>query len=75
MWIARGILLGLAIFIGGLFLTVVVGILRGPLQTNHATGLSAVFGATIWNPFFYIALLGCLLIGISIVGSQNTPIP
>jgi hypothetical protein len=75
MWIAKGILLGVALFIGGLFLRVVFGIVRSPVQSNHATGLGVIFGTTIWNPFFYIALLGCLLIGISIVGSQTTPVP
>jgi hypothetical protein len=75
MWIAKGIALGLAIFISGLFIRLVVGIIKGPIESNHATGLGVIFGATIWNPFFYIALLGCLLIGISIVGSQTTPVP
>jgi len=79
MWILRGELLGFALFIGGLFLTVAVGIVsaivKGSVQSGHATGLGAIFGATIFNPLFYTALLGCILIGVSIMGSRTTPLP
>jgi len=79
MWILKGVFLGFGLFVGGLVLMVVVGIVgaivKGSVQTGHATALSAIFAATIWNPFFYLALLGCILIGVSIVGSRGTPVP
>jgi hypothetical protein len=78
MWILKGVLVGFALFISGLFLMVLVGIVsavaKGQVQHSHATGLSAVYGQTFGNPFFYLGLLGCVLIGVSLVASWPTPV-
>ena len=79
MWILKGVMLGFALFIGGFLVMGVVGavtaVVKGSVQTGHATGLSAVFASTIWNPFFYLGLLGCILVGLSITGNRGTPVP
>lgn len=79
MWILKGTLLGFGLFVGGLFLYAALGIavaiIKGSVQSGHATALSAVFASTIWNPFFYLGLLGCILIGVSIFGNRGTPVP
>jgi uncharacterized membrane protein len=68
VWILKGVFLGFGLFVGGLFLMAIVGITwavtRGQVEHSHATGLSAVYGQTLGNPLFYLALLGCVLIGI-----------
>jgi hypothetical protein len=79
MWLIKGIFLGFGLFVGGLFLLAVLSVLsavvRGTVQHGQAIGLSAVFAATIWNPFWYLGLVGCILVGVSIVGSRGTPVP
>jgi hypothetical protein len=73
MWIAKGISLGVAIFffggIGLAILSVVLGISK--VETSHAAiGLSAVAAGvaeTLYSPFFWLALLGCVFLGIAIV--------
>jgi hypothetical protein len=72
---ALSLSLGLVLFVALGFFSVLVAVVRGPVTTSHATGVSAIFGATIFNPFFYLALLGCILIGAAIVGTRTTPVP
>ena len=72
---AMSLSLGLALFLALGFLYMLVGVVRGPVATGHATGVGVILGATVWNPFFYTALLGCILIGVSIIGSRTTPVP
>jgi hypothetical protein len=78
MWIAKGVLLGFGLFVGGLFLLVVLSVLsaivKGSIQYNHATSVGVIYGMTFGNPFFYLALLGCLLVGVSLVGSWPIPV-
>jgi ABC-type antimicrobial peptide transport system permease subunit len=66
MWIVKGSFLGAAFFVVGtiIFLVRVIG--RGQAQ---ATGLSVLSGLTINNPFFWVALLACLMLGVSLVAS------
>ena len=66
MWILKGSMLGLVIFAVGLTAFLSVTLFAGP---SHATGLSALRAYTWGNPFFWTALLGCLLVGISLVAS------
>jgi hypothetical protein len=67
--------LGLSLFVALGFINMLVGAVRGPVEHGHATGVSAILGATVWNPLFYLAFIGCLLVGIAIVGSRPTPVP
>jgi hypothetical protein len=71
---AMSLSLGLALFVALGFLYMLVGVVRGPVETAHATGISAIFGATIWNPLFYLAFMGCLLVGVAVVRSWPTPV-
>jgi hypothetical protein len=68
MWIVKGVSLGTAFFLVGtivfLFLTVF-----SPIESNKATGLSAITGVTTQNPFFWAALVACLVLGVCLVAS------
>jgi hypothetical protein len=67
MWVLKGAVLGSVVFFAGFFLrfiaAIVVVIVKGQ-QSGDASALGAIFVATVSNPFFYTALLGCILIGI-----------
>ncbi len=67
MWILKGSLLGMGLFLVGtiLFLIAVIG----PFRANRAIGLSAITGITIHNPLFWVAFLASLAIGCAIVRS------
>ncbi len=66
MWILKGSLLGLGLFIVGtlLYLTVVAR-----PRANSAIGLTVITGLTIHNTLFWAALVASLVIGCAIVGS------
>jgi hypothetical protein len=78
VWIAKGVLLGFGLFVGGLFLLGVLSalfaIVKGSVQYNHAIGVGVIYGMTLRKPLFYVGLLGCLLVGISLAGSWPTPV-
>ena len=78
MWLIKGIFLGFGLFVGGLFLLVVLSalsaIVRGTVEYNHATSVGVIYGVTFGNPLFYVGLLGCLLVGVALVGSWPTPV-
>jgi len=78
MWILKGIFIGFGLFVSGLVLTAIVSISfafgRGQVQTQHATSLGVIYAQTFDNPFFYLALLGCMLIGIAVARSWPTPV-
>ena len=67
--------LGLALFVALGFIKVVVGSFRGSIEPSHATGLSAVLAAIVWNPVLYLVFIGCLLAGIAIVGRRPITVP
>jgi len=60
---ALSLSLGLALFVGLGFVSMLVSAVRGPVETGHATGLSAVLAETILNPLFYLVFIGCVLVG------------
>ena len=68
MWIIKGVSLGAVFFVVGtiafLFLTVF-----SPISTSKATGMSAITGMTTANPFFWAALIACLVLGVCLVAS------
>ena len=72
MWMVKGIALGGGIFFVGAIVYLSFVFFSGPA---HATGLTAIKGMTTANPFFWLALVGCLLIGISAVASWPVRIP
>jgi len=78
MWILKGILVGVGLFVSGLVLMAIVSISfafgRGQVQAQHATSSGVIYGQTFGNPFFYLALLGCMLNGTAVAGSWPTPV-
>jgi len=66
MWVVKGVLLGLGLFFVG-SLIYLASKLR-PFEGSKATGISAITALTVYNPFFWIGLAGCLLIGCAVVG-------
>jgi hypothetical protein len=72
---AMSLSLGLALFVALGFIYMLASAVRGPVEPGHAIGVSAILAATFWNPLFYLAFIGCLLVGIAIVGSRPTPVP
>ena len=80
MRIFKGIALGLLFLflgsIGYLLIGIVIGILRGPVQTNHATALSAVLAglleATVFNPFYWFGIVLAFGLAFWITGKPRT---
>ena len=65
MWIVKGVLLGLGLFSVDSFIYL-LSKLR-PFEGSKATGISAITALTVNNPFFWVGLAGCLLIGCAVV--------
>jgi cell division protein FtsX len=78
MWIVKGVFIGFGLFLAGLVLTAIVSISfafgRGQVQAQHATSLGVIYAQTFGSPFFYLVLLGCILIGIAVAGSCAKPV-
>jgi hypothetical protein len=68
MWIARGLLLGSGIFVMGTLIFLWFAVLS-PVRSGTATGLSVITGMTVSNPFFWAALVACLVLGVSVMAS------
>ena len=83
MRILKGLLIGVAIFIGLLFLdlfySISLAVSQGQIEHSHATGLSAVFAslleATILNPYFYAAFVASLIAGYILAKPRNDAKP
>ena len=73
MWIVKGLFLGTGFFVAGTFLFLILS--GGPIETNHAIGLSAVTGITVYNPLFWLALVACLALGVAVIGSWPVRVP
>jgi hypothetical protein len=67
MWILKGSLLGVALFVAGLSLFLFAAL--RPFHADRAIGLNALGGLTIHNPMFWAALVASLVIGCAIVYS------
>jgi hypothetical protein len=78
MWIVKGVFIGFGLFLAGLVFVAIVSISfafgRGQAQAQHATSLSVVYRWTIGNPLFYVGLLGCILIGVTVAGRWPKPV-
>jgi hypothetical protein len=73
MWIVRGLLLGSGMFAMGTLIFLKVT-LFSPTVQGTATGISAIQAYTTQNPFFWTALVACLVLGVSIIGSWPVPV-
>ena len=71
-------MLGFGLFVVGLIFLVILSavsaVVQGTVQYNHATSVGVIYGMTFGNPLFYVGLLGCLLVGVALVGSWPTPV-
>ena len=76
MWMVKGFLLGVAMFVVGA-ITYLVLALRADMAGSEARaiGLSVIQGLTIQNPYFWAALAACLVLGLSIVRSWPNNVP
>jgi hypothetical protein len=52
MLIVKGIAVGTVLWFFGIVVYLGFSLFYAQVETNHATGLSAVKGATLWNPAF-----------------------
>jgi hypothetical protein len=68
MWLIKGISLGTGFFVVGTICFLLLTVFR-PFSTSKATGLSAIIGMTTGNPFFWMALVACLMLGVCLVAS------
>ena len=68
MYIVKGVLLGSGLFVVGVVCYLLLTVFN-PIRGTAATGLTAITGVTIQNPFFWIALVSCIALGISLCAS------
>jgi hypothetical protein len=73
MWIAKGTLLALWLFGFGTMAWLYFALYRH-LQPNSAVGLSVITGLTTQNPFWWAALVVCLVLGYTIARSWSGPL-
>jgi uncharacterized membrane protein len=65
MLVLKGILLGLVLFGAG-SIVYVINEMR-PFEQNKATGLSAIAAWTVFNPLYWAAFVGTLILGCVLV--------
>ena len=70
MWIAKGTLLALWLFGFGTMAWLYFALYRH-LRPNSAVGLSVITGLTTHNPFWWAALVVCLVLGYTIARSWS----
>ena len=73
MWILKGVSLGTGFFVVGTIAFLLLTVFR-PFSASRATGISAITGMTTQNPFFWVALVACLMLGVSLVASWPVPV-
>jgi hypothetical protein len=76
MWIAKGIFLGAAMFAVGAIVYLVFAV-RAEMAGSEARaiGLTVIQALTIQNPYFWVALVACIVLGVSIVRSWPNNVP
>jgi len=67
MLIVKGIAVGMLLLFVGAIIYLGCSLFYGRVETNHATGLSAVLGATLWNPVFWLVIILAMAAGIALV--------
>ena len=65
MWLLKGILLGLGLFFVGSL--IYVGNKLRPFERQKATGISAITAVTVHNPWFWMAFVVAVALGLAIV--------
>jgi hypothetical protein len=73
MWIVKGISLGTGFFVVGTICFLLLTVFR-PISTSKATGITVLTGMTTQNPFFWAALVACLVLGVCLVASWPVPV-
>jgi uncharacterized membrane protein YdfJ with MMPL/SSD domain len=75
--VALGTLFSVVGTVGYFLVGVFIGITRGPIETNHATGLSAVLGglleATVFNPIYWLGIALAFGFAFWLVRSRRKP--
>ena len=75
--VALGTLFSVVGSVGYFLLAVLIGITRGPIETNHATGLSAVLAglmeATVFNPIYWLGIALAFGLAFWLVRSRQKP--
>ena len=72
MWVAKGILLGLALFSVGTIVFVMAAL--SPVKPGTAIGVSVLTGMTFYNPLWWTALVASVVLGCCFVGSWPVPV-
>jgi hypothetical protein len=69
MLIVKGIAVGALLWFIGIIIYVGFSLFYGQveIETNHATGLSAVKAATLWNPVFWLGIILAMAAGFALV--------
>jgi hypothetical protein len=73
MWLIKGISLGTGFFVLGTIMFLLLTVFR-PFSASKATGISAITSITTANPFFWAALVACLVLGVCLVASWPVPV-
>ncbi len=73
MWMAKGTLLALWLFGFGTMAWLYIALYRH-LQPNSAVGISVIASLTIHHPFWWTALVVCLVLGYGIARSWSGPL-
>ena len=67
MLIMKGIAVGTLLWFIGIIIYLGFSLFYGQVERNHATGLSAVLGATLWNPVFWLGIILAMGAGFVLV--------
>ena len=67
MWVLKGLALGSAIFVVGTVAFILLVTMR--YSKADAIGLSALYGHTVANPAWWVALVACLTLGVCLLAS------
>jgi len=73
MWIAKGTLLALWLFGFGTMGWLYIAVYRN-LRPNTAVSVSVIASRTTMNPFWWTALVVCLVLGYAIARSWSGPL-
>jgi hypothetical protein len=68
MWIVKGSLWGMLLFVFGTLLFFVLTFMK--TRTNSAIGLKVISGLTIYNVWFWVALVACVSLGLAVEASR-----
>jgi len=74
VWILKGSFVGLLMFSAGTVAFLSLTVFR-PFSTSKATGLSALAAMTTENPFWWTALVCCVVLGCCLVASWPVRAP